>query len=453
MPGEIGPREIEPMVVDGEAYMPLPHEVYPELPEDYVWSQRPPHPAFLEDPDWYDALGQDLVKQRRIRARDSESEQVEEFRRLLAERPDRGLDMLFGAAVKGKAHVVRFLLGAGVRPTADKGGADDGSLAPLYAAAFHGHGECVEILAAGREARAEVVRLLIDAGADIFVRQKKAADSDEDGDDEEHADVAEEGANAFELAALGGSIECAELVVGRAEQLGTPRAELVTALTLASAARSDGLDVLGFVLDTGGFPRPPAGGEGGGGAWDTDALTDGMKEKIEKAFARKLRAGKHKALRPLFAYIGDSRRKASAAAADGGKPQPYWTSLSDETLATPPPGAGDPVEFLDEAVRADKGDARAVVAATHGREVLRAPVRILSEDAWRRERGGDGLQEERGSTWDEERNEVYYVVIRLEKADAAWWSTRLQIRKNDEELAAMEKGREVSNGTPRPITT
>ncbi|RYP49920.1 hypothetical protein DL768_004456 [Monosporascus sp. mg162] len=616
-PGEIDPLDIEPIVINGEEYIPLPHEVHPELPEGYVWSQKPYHPAFLEDPFWYDGLGQDLVKQRRIWARASESEQVEEFGRLLAERPDRGLDMLFGAAVRGKTHVVRFLLGAGVRPTADEGEGDDGSLAPLHAAAFHGHRECVEIMlqdgklsvdarddiggtplmraCAGR--RAEIVRLLIDAGADILVRQKKGADSDEDGedengDDEEHADAAEEGANAFELAALGGSIECAELVLGRAEQLGTPRAELVTALALASAARSDDLDMLGFMLDTGRFPRPP----GGGGAWETDALTDGMKEKIEKAFARALRAGKHKALRPLFAYIGDSRRKASAAAAaDGGEPQPYWTGLSDETLASLnsalwdfaghdddehlaafgfvydiylDPGsrfttpavqeykaealdeaffwaaqhdcvrmmrliasrherldvnhlsrrlkpyfttalytaagsghagaveyllaehgerldvhmgvgkfangitalgeavwnghhdtvrlllerAGGPVEFLDEDVWLDKGDVRAVVTVTHGKEVLRAPVRVLSEDAWRRERGGDGLRGEKGSTRDEERNEVHYVVIQLGEADAAWWS-RLQIRKSDEELVAMEKEREVSNGTPRAIKT
>ncbi|RYP93321.1 hypothetical protein DL770_000510 [Monosporascus sp. CRB-9-2] len=114
--------------------------------------------------------------------------------------------------------------------------------------------------------------------------------------------------------------------------------------------------------------------------------------------------------------------------------------------------AGGLVEFLDKAVRLDKGDAGAVVAATHGKEVLRAPVRVVSEDAWRRERGGDGLQGEKGSTWDEERNEVHYVVIRLEEADAAWWS-RLQIRKSDEELVAMEKDREVPNGTPRPIET
>ncbi|RYP78699.1 hypothetical protein DL771_000366 [Monosporascus sp. 5C6A] len=597
MPGEIetrdiDPGEIEPIIVNGEAYMPLPHEVYPELPEGYVWSRKPPHPAYLEDPDWYDPLGQDLVKQRRIWARASEPEQVEEFRRLLAERPDRGLDMLSGAAAKGKAHVVRFLLGAGVRPTADEGGGDDGSLAPLHAAAFHGHRECVEILlrdgklsvdarddiggtplmraCAGK--RAEVVRLLIDAGADIFVRQKKDADSDE-----ERTDAAEEGANAFELAALGGSVECAELVLGRAEQLGTQRAELVTAQALASAAQSDDLDMLGFVLDTGGFPRPPAAGEEGGGPWETAALTDGMKEKIEKAFARTLQAGKRKALRPLFAYIGDSRRKASsAAAADEGEPQPYWTSLNDETLAslssalwdfaghdddehlaafgfvydvhldagsrfTTPAIQERKAEALDEAffwaaqhgcarmmrliasrherldvnhlsrrlppyfttalyTAAGSGHAAAVeyLLAEHGgrldvhmgtgkfangitalgvavwnghRDTVRllleraggrssssmkacgsAKGAVLSEDAWRRERGGDGLQGDKGKTWDEEGNEVHYVVIQLEEADAAWWS-RLQMRKSDEELVAMEKDREVSDGTRRPIKT
>ncbi|RYO97290.1 hypothetical protein DL765_011254 [Monosporascus sp. GIB2] len=253
-----------------------------------IW---PLHPAFLEDPNWYDTLGQDLVKQRRIWARASESEQVEEFHRLLAERPGRGLDML------------------SVDTRDDIGGT------PLMRAC------------AGK--RAEIVGLLIDAGADIFVRQKGA---DPDGHEEERTDVAGGGANAFELAALGGSIECAEPILGRAEQLGTPRAELVTALALASAAQSDDLDMLGFVLDAGGFPRPLGGGEGGGSAWETDALTDGMKEKIEKAFARTLQAGKYRALRPLLAYIGDSHRKASSAAADGGEPRPYWTSLSGETL-------------------------------------------------------------------------------------------------------------------------
>ncbi|RYP72945.1 hypothetical protein DL769_004345 [Monosporascus sp. CRB-8-3] len=302
--------------------------------------------------------------------------------------------------------------------------------------------------------------------------------------------------------------------------------------------------MLGIVLDTGGFPRPPGGGAGSGGAWETNALTDGMKEKVEKAFAWTLQAGNHKALRPLFAYVGDSRRKASAAAAaaaDGGKPQPYWTGLSDETLdalnsalwdfaghdddqhlaafgsvydvyldpdsrfATPA-AQECKAEILDEAFfwaaqhgcvrmmrliaprherldvnhlsrrlepyfttaplrgrrlgprrrrRAPPRGTRGAARRPRGRGPIRERhyrARDLSEDAWRRERGGDGLQGEKGTTWDEERNEVHYVVLRLEEADAAWWS-RPQIRKNDEELAAMEKDREVSNGTPRPINT
>lgn len=141
------PPEIFSMItINGEEYMPTPHELNPEFAEDMVWTSFPYNSLFLSDPEWYDAQGQDQITQRRIWGVRSESAQIDQFRQLIHERPERALDMMFAAAAKGKPHVVRFLLEQGVKASAKGTDGDDMTLVPLHAAAYQGRFECVEIL-------------------------------------------------------------------------------------------------------------------------------------------------------------------------------------------------------------------------------------------------------------------------------------------------------------------
>ena len=183
------PKSFSMITINGEEYMPRPHEVDPNVSEDMVWTQYPLSNLFCSDPGYYDALGQDLIVQRRIWAIPTESGQVDQYRQLLHERPDRALDMIFAAAAKGKTHVVRFLLEQGVKATANEAEDDDPTLVPLHAAAYQGRLECVKILVeegklnldtldeiggtplmrASRGKHPDIVEYLLDAGADLTV--------------------------------------------------------------------------------------------------------------------------------------------------------------------------------------------------------------------------------------------------------------------------------------------
>ena len=322
----IPPKDISMITINGEEYMPRPHEVDPTISEDMVWTQFPPSSCFISDPGYYDAMGQDLIVQRRIWAIPTESGQVDQFRQLLHERPGRALNMMFAAAAKGKLPVVRFLLDQGVKATANEAEGDDPSLVPLHAAAYQGRLECVKILMEEGKLRPdvlddlrgtplmracwgkhpEIVEYLLDAGADLSVRQIPPSEHDP-------------GTNAFEFAAGSGCVQCARLLINHAEQLGIDTPKLVTSMSVAAAAQSDDLDMLAFVLELGGYPRQDCHGNREGAI---SLLTDDMKEAIERAFQQTLRQGRCKALKTLFAYI-DSRR-------DNG--EYYWTYLKDETV-------------------------------------------------------------------------------------------------------------------------
>ena len=56
---------------------------------------------------------------------------------LLHEFPDRGNDMMFAAAMKGKPHVFSFLFGQ------DVSGTSSDEAQPLHAASYHGQVDCV----------------------------------------------------------------------------------------------------------------------------------------------------------------------------------------------------------------------------------------------------------------------------------------------------------------------
>ncbi|KAK9783112.1 hypothetical protein AB5N19_03767 [Seiridium cardinale] len=99
------PRDLGNIRINGEnKYGPTPHEVNTELPESMVWTRWPPDEQFMEDPDWYDATGQDMIAQRMTWAIQSESGQIDAFKELLSEFAHHKLEIVHAAAVKGEAH-------------------------------------------------------------------------------------------------------------------------------------------------------------------------------------------------------------------------------------------------------------------------------------------------------------------------------------------------------------
>jgi ankyrin repeat protein len=311
--------------INGEEYMPRPHEVFPQLGEDMVWHAPLASGVFMSDPNWYDALEQDQITQRRIWAIPEESSQIDQIRQLLYEFPDRGLDMMFASAVKRKPHVVRFLVQQGAKATASVEDDDDMSLVPLSAAAYQGCLECVKILVEEGNLKVDtlddmggtplmracwgkhpsIVEYLLEGGADIATRQYATPEQDP-------------GVNAFEFASGSGCVECARLIAKRADQMAIPASDLATPLALAAAASSNEIEMLELVLELGGYPR-----QGQFGNWDKDnPLTEEKKEAIEGAFQRSLQQYQYKILKALFTYI-DSRN-------DNDEYQ--WTALKAKTV-------------------------------------------------------------------------------------------------------------------------
>jgi ankyrin repeat protein len=318
------PPGISKITINGEEYWPRPHEVNPEYAEDLVWTQFPPNDLFIEDPEWYDAMGEDMIMQRRIWAISDEAGQIDAFKQLLADFPNHALDMMFSAAVKGKPHVIRFLLEQGVRATANEAEGDDKTLVPFHAAAAQGHVSCVRIfveeaklppdtldelggtplMRACFKKRPDIVRYLLEKGANISTRQTA-----EDG---------EQGTNAFEFAAGSGCVECAKALLAQARELNIDTTTWATPVALEAAAQSGELEMLDLVLELGKYPRPAP-----DGSWNRDvSLTESMKDAIEAAFSRALKQGTWVAYKPLFAYI-NSRK------ADGSY---NWTSLRGSTV-------------------------------------------------------------------------------------------------------------------------
>ncbi|KAK5949035.1 E3 ubiquitin-protein ligase mib1 [Knufia fluminis] len=335
------PKNFSMITINGIEYMPTPHEVDPSQPEDMVWTQIPPHNLFLSDPTWYDGLGQSPIVQRRIWSLPEET-QIQEFATLLAEHPARGLDMLFDAALKGKPHVVRFLLGQGVKPTAKEAGNPDESLAPLHAAAYQGRIECVRILVeeAGVDVNVvgefggtplmracwgghpEIVQYLLDAGADMTLRQTVADHSKGTSHDAETAiddQDRDQGTNAFEFAAGSGSVECVKKLIHHAEAKGINITELANRKSLAATAQSGNLKMLELILKLKNYPQQDP-----NGTWTSSItlLTTRQKAALEYALQITLTRNE-KAVPPLLSYI-EARDPASS--------KPIFPSLSQETF-------------------------------------------------------------------------------------------------------------------------
>ncbi|KAI9665157.1 MAG: hypothetical protein M1831_002167 [Alyxoria varia] len=342
------PDSFSSVTINGEEYMPTPRELDPSFPEDRVWTQWPPDAAFLTNPEWFNVLGEDKITQRRIWSVPTESGQLEQFRQLLHEYPDQGLEMMFAAAVKGKPHILRFLLSQGVKATAKDADDDDMTATPLHAAAYQGCSECVRVLMEDGKvspnavdhiggtplmracwgAHPEIVRYLLDAGADVTTRQSEPAMEDDDA----------LGTNALEFAAGAGCFECVKLVLERAKELGIDTTGLITPVALAAAGAGDNLEMLTKLLEIAGYPGLPQDGVADLEVWEGEAdgrddgsspplhltLTDQMMDTVERTFARAVESASRKTLAPLLTYIIRSRRPEST--------EYHWTALKDSTF-------------------------------------------------------------------------------------------------------------------------
>ncbi|KAK6219301.1 E3 ubiquitin-protein ligase mib1 [Pestalotiopsis sp. IQ-011] len=279
------PPNLSKITINGEEYWPTPHEVNPDIPEDQL---------YLSDTEWYDAIGQDLIAQRRIWAIPSESGQVAAFEKLLADVPHRALDIMWAAALKGRPHVIRFLLGRGVKAMPVDADGDDVTLVPFHVAAAKGHLDCVKIfveevrlptdnlddlggtplMRVCFKGQPEVVRYLLGKDADLTIRQTASPDDDP-------------GTSVFEFAAGGNSIACTKALLSRAQELGIDPCSLATPLALEAAVQSEEVEMLDLMLELGKYPAVNR-------QWSDEqhdvSLTGSMKEAIESAFSRALKA-------------------------------------------------------------------------------------------------------------------------------------------------------------------
>jgi hypothetical protein len=294
----------EYITINNESYRRTPHEVDPtRFGPDMVWTVAgSPNELWLSDPYWYDSFGDDKIVQRRIWSLSSEAEQIEAFKKLLEEFPNRGLYMMFKAAVKGRVYILEALFEAGVKAVPGAGAdEDEATLVPLHAASFQGHLDCVRFLVeqAGVHvnakddmggtplmracwgSRVEIVRYLLDKGADPTAKQD-----------------ADPNASVFDFAAGGGKLEIIKSVLDAAGP--ERRRELLTPMALEAVAAGRGdLESFLFLLKEAGYPKPPS-GDG-----QTVALAPKQKDVLEEALRRTLdHGGNTPASMPtLLAYI------------------------------------------------------------------------------------------------------------------------------------------------------
>ena len=319
-PGTARPPDLNKININGEEYWQTPQEANPELSEDLVWTQWPPDSNFISDPKWYNAIGDDIITQRRVWAVPTESGQIDQFRQLLHEFPDKSSDMMFAAAMKGKPHVVRFLLDQGVSGTSS----DEAQ--PLHAAAYHGQIECVRMLIedghvdpnvrgfddgtalmrACRGQRMDVLSYLLSLPAiDINARQIP------DGT----------GMSALDFAAGSGCLECVVALLKHAETHDTDQTALITTLSIEAAASSNMVDLLRLLLVKSGYLVPDA--NANTFPDNICSLTSSCLDCIEASFVRAVEHSATTTASFLYIYL-------TSLSADGG---PNYPALSEHTYS------------------------------------------------------------------------------------------------------------------------
>jgi ankyrin repeat protein len=175
--------------------------------------------------------------------------------------------MMFAAAVKGNAPIIRVLLQAGVKghPEADTG--DDMFRVPLHAAAANNNLECLQVLLEGGGVDVNAVD---DLGGTALMRASWRShptivkflleEKNADPTIRQTSDV-----NALEFAAGAGSLEITKMLLDhplagvagdqkKMKETGTTKAVAVTLLALAADADSGNVQIVRFLLERGGYP-------------------------------------------------------------------------------------------------------------------------------------------------------------------------------------------------------
>ncbi|KAF2801480.1 ankyrin [Mytilinidion resinicola] len=236
-----------------------PYAGLPPLPANMVWNSFPLNPLYLSDSAWYDTLGNSQIAIRRLFASPSKSTQIASSLALLDEFPARGPDILFAAAVKGKAHVISALLQAGVAPQPTPGSADDMAQVPLQAAAFNGQLAAVRVLV---EEGGVGVDAEDDVGSTALMQACGGAHPDivawllERGADPRRRQEGGTGTGAAEFTAGGGCVECVRLLLERVAKEGEAGdgGVEITPLALQAGAHSRSIEMVRFLLEKGGYP-------------------------------------------------------------------------------------------------------------------------------------------------------------------------------------------------------
>ncbi|KAF2671828.1 hypothetical protein BT63DRAFT_411173 [Microthyrium microscopicum] len=161
---------------------------------------------------------------------------------LYDEIPRRGLQIMFAAAVKGKAWVIEALLDMGVTPQPMPSTEDDQTAVSLHAAVFHGRLDCEKLLieqgGVDVNTRCDMV---LENRADPMLKQTEG-----------------EGTNALEFAISGGNIECEQLLLKTQRRGVTGQdgadvllsgEEAITLNALKAAAKSRNVEMLRLILE------------------------------------------------------------------------------------------------------------------------------------------------------------------------------------------------------------
>ncbi|KAF2018725.1 ankyrin [Aaosphaeria arxii CBS 175.79] len=296
-----------------------PYKGLPKLPDGMVWHQFPYNSLFLSDPIWYDSLGINLLDRREVWDITDVEELHKVLKEIYTECPNKGMDIVFKAAVKGRADVIRWAMGEGIKlhPSGGNGGAggeatggeeDDMSCVPVHAAAANGNLECVKVLIeeggiivdatcelggtpvmrAARENHNDILKWLIQKGADLTLAQW----TDGQGD-----------WSALDFAASAGNLEGVKMLYDalaeKALADGKDTTSIITTLTVQAAANSKDFKTLEYILSKGGFPTQSS--EEGNGFLGAQ-ITAAQKETIRSALHRATIAGSD-VLELLFSYL------------------------------------------------------------------------------------------------------------------------------------------------------
>jgi ankyrin repeat protein len=300
-----------------------------------------PHTLFLEDYEYYDALGRDPLQERKIWGISNDALRVEKLKEALDDFPKQmhRRQMLLKAVVRGDKPIVRCLVDTGLKihpdiekavekeeENADDGDAEEGdipdkddeSVVPLHTAAFQGQLEIVKLFieigvpvdvrdefgrtplgAAAGGCHPAIIRYLLGQGANPTVRTYA------------NSEIAKEmmglyaGADVLEIAASHGNVEALRMLLEHPIYGSTRKRKhredkepgvWVTPLAIRGAAGAS-IEALRLLLEQGAYPLEDKDGKTKG-----ELLNKAEKQAILDATPVAAEAGDLESLKLLLSY-------------------------------------------------------------------------------------------------------------------------------------------------------